>query len=193
MFKAVVGTISTNEQVAQILGELKAAGFATTEISVLFPQGHDTAGVAPELAIQVPEGAAIGAASVGAAGMWLGGGIGLLAGLGAIAIPGIGAFLVAGPLLSMLSGAAVGATVGATVGTLTGVLVTLGVPELQAQHYEGRVTSGRILMSVHGEDRAKQSLAAAILERLGAEDIYATEESAAPIPAPARRAAHSTP
>ncbi len=182
MFKAVVGTSSSQQQAAQIVAELGAAGFAPGEISVLFPQANDSAGFAAEMATRLPEGAVIGAASVGSAGMWLGGGLGLLAGLGAIAIPGLGAFLVAGPLLSMLSGAAVGGAVGATVGSLTGVLVTLGIPELQAQHYEGRVTGGRILLTVHAEARARQALAAGIMARLGAEDVSSAEESIVPIP-----------
>lgn len=185
MFKAVVATLSTQQQAETIVGELKTAGFPAGEISVLFPQVSDSAGFAAEMATKVPEGAALGAVTVGSAGMWLGGGLGLLAGLGAIAIPGIGAFLAVGPLLSLLSGAAVGATVGVTVGSLTGVLITLGIPELQAQQYEGMVSNGHILISVHSEDAQRQLLAAAVLRRLGAENICSAVESLEPMRTPA--------
>lgn len=193
MFKAVVGTTSNQQQAEQIVGDLKAAGFPAGEISVLFPRPDDSAGFAAEMATKVPEGAAIGAASVGSAGMWLGGGIGLLAGLGAIAIPGLGVFLAVGPLLSLLSGAAVGASVGATVGTLTGVLITLGIPELEAKHYEGRLSSGRILISVHSEERQRQLVAAAVLRARGAEDICSAEETLEPMRAPISGAAQPRP
>jgi hypothetical protein len=193
MYKAVIGTISTQKQAEKIVNELEVAGFAPVDISVLFPQMNDTVGFATSMETKLPEAAAIGAVSVASAGLWLGGGLGLLAGLGAIVIPGIGAFLAVGPLLSMLSGAVVGATVGATVGTITGVLVSLGIPEQQARHYEGRVTGGRILLSVHSEDRQRQWIAAGILRRLGAEDISAAEESLEPVRAPAATATPTSP
>jgi hypothetical protein len=180
MTKAVVGTMSTHKQAERIVGDLQTSGFAASDISVLFPDSKDTVAFANDKDTQIPEGAAIGAATGGSAGAWLGGGLGLLTGLGAIIIPGLGPFLAVGPLVGLLSGAAVGATVGVTVGTFTGVLVAMGIPEHQAKHYEGSVSGGRILISVHTEDRQKQWQAADVLRRLGAEDISAVEEPKLP-------------
>jgi hypothetical protein len=80
----------------------------------------------------------------------LGGALGWLAGVGALAIPGVGPLIAAGPILATLSGAALGGTVGGA----TGALVGLGIPEYEAQQYEGRLREGNILMCVHAEDSA---------------------------------------
>jgi len=182
MFKAVVGTIATEKQVESVMDELVAAGFPASDISVLCPRTKGS--LWADIDTSVPAAVAIGAATVGSAGMWVGSGLGLLAGLGALVIPGVGGLLAVGPLLGMLSGAAVGATVGATLGTVTGVLVALGLPEQQAKQYEVKVAAGRILVSVHTEDRRGQWTAAGILRRLGAEDLSAVEELGEPSRAP---------
>jgi hypothetical protein len=182
MSKAVIGTTSTQAQAQKIIGELHVSGFATQDISVLFPDPKDTKTFAQDMETKVPDGAAIGAVTGGSAGAWLGGGLGFLTGIGAIVIPGLGPFLAVGPLLGLFGGAAVGATVGATVGTFTGVLVAMGIPEHQAKEYEARLGNGRILLSVHTEDRSMQWKAADVLRRNGSEDISYIEENKEPAP-----------
>src|SRR6202034_1662664 len=89
-----------------------------------------------------------GIATGATAGGVLGGAAGWLTGVGALLIPGAGPFLAVGPIVAALSGAAVGAAVGGIAGGLIG----LGIPELEAKRYEGKIKAGNILLSVHTED-----------------------------------------
>ena len=49
-----------------------------------------------------------------------------------------------------------GAALGATVGGLTGALIGMGIPELEAKRYEGKIGDGNILISVHTDDSEEQ-------------------------------------
>jgi len=106
----------------------------------------------------------------------VGGALGWLAGIGALAIPGAGPFIAAGPILAALSGAAVGATVGGIAGGLIG----MGIPELEAKRYEGKIKAGNILLSVHTENSEEIKAAEKIFKNAGAQDICTTGESTAP-------------
>ena len=121
-------------------------------------------------AVSVGGGAAgvtwVGAAGVTAGGA-LGGLLGLLAGLGALAIPGAGPFIAAGPILAALSGGAVGAAVGG----VTGALVGLGIPEMEARLYEGKLKEGNILVAAHSDDRAMLKEAQDLFQACGATHI----------------------
>ena len=108
--------------------------------------------------------------------MGVGGTLGLLAGIGALAIPGAGPFIAAGPIMGALSGAAVG---GAT-GGLIGALVGLGIPELEAKQYEGKVRAGNILIAVHAESGDERSRAKEVLKEAGATDVSSTSEASVP-------------
>jgi len=172
MKNAVYGIANTSELAETIVANLQSAGFSNSDISVLFPDKKGTRDFAHEKNTKAPEGATTG----GLTGMGVGGAIGLLAGLGALAIPGVGPFIAAGPIMGALSGAAVG---GAT-GGLIGALIGLGIPELEAKQYEGKVQAGNILISVHTEDRAERSRAKQILETCGAQDVSSTGEASVP-------------
>lgn len=172
MARAVFCIADTETQAAAIVRSLKAAGFAGSDISVLFPDKEGSRDFAHEKATKAPEGAAAGAATGGI----LGGAVGWLVGIGSLAIPGVGPFIAAGPIMAALGGAAIGAATGG----LTGSLVGLGMPEYEAKQYEGRIRSGNILLSVHTEDGAARSRAKEIFETHGASDIStAGEESVA--------------
>jgi hypothetical protein len=171
MSKAVVGIVNADPQVLKILGDLKAAGFSNDDISVLMPDKSGTRDFAHEHGTKAPEGAVTGA---GAGGV-LGGALGWLTGLGALAIPGLGPFIAAGPIMAALSGAAVGAAAGGLAGTLVG----LGIPEVQAKQYEGKIKGGNILIAVHTEDGREADNAKAIFERAGAKDISTMSEATA--------------
>ena len=80
------------------------------------------------------------------------------------------------PILRALSGAAVGAAVGGIAGGLIG----LGIPELEAKRYEGKVKAGNILLSVHTANSDEIKNAEKIFKSAGAEDICTTGESTAP-------------
>lgn len=159
-------------QAEQIVDSLRSAGFANNDISVLFPDRESSRDFAHEKHTKAPEGAVTGAGAGGIAG----GALGWIAGIGALAIPGAGPFIAAGPIVAALSGVAVGATLGG----ITGALIGLGIPELEAKRYEGKIKQGNILISVHTESSDQASTAKTIFSDAGAEDIGVTAEAAVP-------------
>jgi hypothetical protein len=172
MAKAVFGIAKNESQAIAIADQLKAAGFSSNDVSVLFPDKEGTKDFAHEQHTKAPEGAATGATG----GAVLGGALGWMVGIGALAIPGLGPFIAAGPIMAALAGAAGGAAVGG----LTGALVGMGIPEYEAKRYEGKVKDGNILMSVHTEDSNERDRAKKILETGGAGDISYTGEASVP-------------
>ncbi len=169
MKKAVYGIVSTLAQADTAVSRLKEANFSNNDISVLMPDKEGTKDFAHEKHTKAPEGAATGAGTGGV----IGGALGWLIGIGSLAIPGVGPFIAAGPIMAALSGAAVGAAVGG----LTGTLIGLGIPEYEAKRYEGKVTKGGILISIHTEDADQRKKAKEVLESAGAEDISSTGEA----------------
>jgi len=169
MGKAVFCIVPNYAQALRVVGDLKSSGFSNNDISVLMPDKSGTRDFAHEQGTKAPEGAVAGAG----AGVAVGGALGWLAGIGALAIPGIGPFIAAGPIMAALSGAAVGGAVGG----LTGSLIGLGIPEIQAKQYEGKIKGGNVLISVHSEDSSETKRAKEIFERAGAEDISTTGEA----------------
>jgi hypothetical protein len=170
--KSVIGIASSQVEAEVIVAELQRAGFASNDISALFPDKKGTRDFAHEQHTKAPEGAIAGAGAGGA----IGGTIGLLAGIGALAIPGLGPFIAAGPIMAALSGAAAGAAVGG----LAGALIGMGVPEIEAKQYEAKIKDGNILLSVHVEDRDQRAMAKKIMEAGGAVDIVTVGEKGVP-------------
>jgi len=169
MAQAVFCLAQTETQAITIVNRLRAAGFSSNDISVLFPDKTGTKDFAHEQHTKAPEGATTGAGTGGV----LGGALGWLVGIGALAIPGLGPFIAAGPILAALSGAAAGAALGG----LTGALIGWGIPEYEAKRYEGKIKEGNILISVHTEDRDERARARRIFEESGAEDVADTAEA----------------
>lgn len=170
--KVVIGVVDAEVQAENVVARLRDAGFATSDVSAIFPDRRGTRDFAHENHTKAPEGAVTGAAGGGL----LGGTLGLLAGIGALAIPGFGPFIAAGPLMAALSGAAAGAAVGGVAGALIG----LGIPEIEAKAYEGKLRGGNILLAVHVDSSEQEKAAKEILEREGAHDISSTHESSVP-------------
>jgi hypothetical protein len=102
--------------------------------------------------------------------------LGWIAGIGALAIPGVGPFIAAGPIMAALSGAAIGAAAGGIAGGLIG----LGIPELEAKRYEGKIKEGNILISVHTDNSDEIARAKDIFTKAGAQDICSTGETTTP-------------
>lgn len=178
MSKKSVFCIATSRQQADnIVGKLKSANFSNNDISVLFPDQDTTRDFAHEKNTKAPEGAVAGAGTGGV----LGGALGWVAGIGALAIPGVGPFIAAGPIIAALSGAAVGAALGGIAGGLIG----MGIPEIEAKRYEGKVKAGNILISVHTENSTEISRAKEIFTQARADDICTTGEAAVPAAAKA--------
>ena len=168
---AVFGIFPSRTRAEQAVDALIAAGFRSSDISVLAPDQHSTKELATEKNTKAPEGATTGAGT----GALLGGGLGWLLGIGALAIPGLGPFIAAGPIMAALAGAGVGGAVGG----LTGALIGMGIPEYEAKRYEGRVKDGGILLSVHSDDSEWTKKAKEVLQRTGAQDISSTGEATA--------------
>jgi hypothetical protein len=139
---------------------------------VLFPDKRGTRDFAHEHNTKAPEGAVAG---VGAGGV-VGGTLGLLAGIGALAIPGVGPLIAAGPLMAALSGAAAGAAVGGIAGGLIG----LGIPEIEARAYEGKINGGNLLIAVHTDNSETEKRTKEIFEANKAHDISTTGEAGVP-------------
>jgi hypothetical protein len=160
----------TNAQAVRIADRLRAAGFSSNDISVLFPDKEGTRDFAVDNSTKAPEGTAIGAGT----GAIVGGTLGWLAGIGMLAIPGLGPFIAAGPIMAALSGAAAGGTLGG----VSGALIGMGVPEYEAQRYEGKLKEGHILLSVHADDSTEAARVREIFTEEKAEDISTGSEAA---------------
>lgn len=163
---------SSNGMAETIVDRLKASSFGDNDISVLLPDKSSTRDFAHEKNTKAPEGATVGASAGGV----IGGTLGLLAGIGLLAIPGVGPFIAAGPIMAALGGIAVGAGLGGVAGALVG----MGIPELEAKQYEGKIKDGNILISAHCESSEEISRAKEIFEKAGAADISSAAEKEAP-------------
>jgi hypothetical protein len=166
---AVFGIYRSAEEAERAVDALVSLGFPSDDISVLMADTRGTKDFALHKETKAPEGTAAGVTTGGI----IGGALGALAGAGALAIPGIGPLIAAGPLMAGLAGLGVGGAVGGLVGALVG----MGIPEYEAQLYEGRVKNGGVLLSVHTPgtddvDRAKHALQAS-----GAQDVSSSTEA----------------
>jgi hypothetical protein len=170
--KVVLGVVEAETQAESVVQRLGSAGFPNNDISMIFPDKHGGKDFAHEANTKAPEGAVAGVTGGGV----LGGTLGLLVGIGALAIPGLGPFIAAGPLMAALSGAAAGAAIGGVGGALVG----LGIPEMEAKKYEGKLRGGNILLAVHVDTAEEEMRAREILRREGGHDITSTSE--APVP-----------
>ncbi len=160
-------------QADRIVDQLKTCQFSNNDISLLLPDKGTTHDFGHEKHTKTPEGTVAGAST----GAVLGGALGWVAGIGALAIPGVGPFVAAGPIIAALSGAAIGVAVGGAVGGLVG----MGIPEIEAKRYEGKLREGNILISVHTDNDREIALAQDIFTKAGAHDICSTGESRVPL------------
>jgi hypothetical protein len=169
---AVFGLYATPYIAESAVDHLLSTGFTHSDISVLLADDESTHAFAHEKHTKAPEGTAAGAATGGA----IGGALGLLASFGALAIPGVGPLIAAGPLVGLLAGLGAGGTVGGVVGALVG----MGIPEYEAKRFEGAISNGGTLLSVHCETADEITLAKQALKETGAHDIAATGEESSP-------------
>ena len=66
------------------------------------------------------------------------------------------------------------------MGGIAGGLIGLGIPEIEAKRYEGKVKAGNLLISVHTEDSKEITRAKDIFTKAGAQDICTTGEASTP-------------
>lgn len=165
------GIFPGQTMVTGAIDALKASGFRSADISVLYPDGLASGQFGHEKHTKAPEGAVAG----GGCGAVIGATAGWLAGAGALLVPGLEPLSAAGPVLGLLSGA--GAGLG--FGGLTGALVGAGIPEYEAKRYSGAKKKAGILVSVHCDDNSWSKTARRILKQAGGADITSTREARA--------------
>jgi hypothetical protein len=168
---SVFGIYPDPTSVEEAVEQMKAAGFRSTDISVLSAENLGSKDFGHERHTKAPEGAVAG----GGLGAVVGATAGWLAGAGAFFIPGLEPVAVAGPVMGMLSGMGAGVTVGGLMGAAVGA----GSPEYEAKRYEGRIRRGGILVSVHCDNPEWAKTARNLLKRTGARDIASSSEARA--------------
>jgi hypothetical protein len=174
MASCVYALATSDAQAVRIANRLRNCGFTASDISIITPDRAGARDLGHQDSTKAPEGAATGAGT----GAILGGALGWLTGVGALAIPGLGPLIAAGPILATLSGMAAGGTLGG----LTGGLVGMGIPEYEAQQYEGKLREGNILMCVHVDDSEEAGKVREVFSEEKAESISTGSEAAVPNP-----------
>lgn len=64
--------------------------------------------------------------------------------------------------------------------SIAGALIGMGIPELEAKQYEGKLRNGNILLAAHVESPEEEARVKEVLRREAAHDIRSTSESVAP-------------
>jgi len=150
----IVGIFTDRSQAERAIQDLKAAGFTEEQIGVAMLDRSEERQLIEDTGSTTAEAAATGALSGGV----IGGLIGLL---GSLLLPGAGPLVVGGVLASTLAGVGIGAAAGG----LIGALMSMGVPEADARHFDSGLRSGAVLVTVTAGDRLPEGLA--VLERHG--------------------------
>lgn len=166
MAKQVVGLFDNTQDAQGAVQDLRNAGFAADDISIVANNARGEYGVS-DGGTEAAEGAGAGATG----GAILGGLGGLLVGLGALAIPGIGPVVAAGTLATTLGTTLAGAGLGAAAGGLVGALTGAGIPENDANVYAEGVRRGGALVTVQAASDDDADRAADILDRHNVVDI----------------------
>lgn len=168
--RRAIGAFSHRRDAEAALTELRDAGFAMNNVSIIAKDanGQNIAGVETNTGAgnKAGEGAKTGAATGGV----LGGLGGLLVGLGALAIPGVGPVIAGGAAATALATTVTGGAIGAAAGGIVGGLVGLGIPEDRARVYSDRFQRGDYLVIVDGTE-AEIRHAEGILKRRGIEEF----------------------
>ena len=149
--RTVVGLFRDRRRADDAIRDLKTSGFPDDRIGLAM-QDPSSGTAAADTGDQAATGVAAGAVSGGVVG-------GLIGLLGSLLVPGLGPIVVAGVLASTLTGAGIGAAAGG----LIGALMTMGVPEEDARHFDLGLRSGGALVTVNAGARTGEALA--ILER----------------------------
>ncbi len=146
-----VGVFHDSEQARHALDELKSAGYSENEIGFLLRAS------ATRSEDDTLSSAATGAVEGGMIG-------GVLGAAAALLIPGFGPAIAGGILLATFGAAGMGALAGSIIGTL----VSIGVPEEEAHHYQRELENGHTIVTVKTTSGYDDALA--IMRRNGAID-----------------------
>ena len=152
--------------------QLQAAGFSHNDISVLFPDKHGTKDFAHEHNTKAPEGAVAGAGTGGVARRH--------------ARPPRRHRRARHPRPRPVHrgrpapGGAQRRRGRRGVGGVTGALVGMGIPEIEAKRYEGKIKGGNLLVSVHTESPTRRSARRTSSRRRGPTTSRRAAESSVP-------------
>jgi hypothetical protein len=160
---SIFGIYATRAGVENAVNSLKLADYDRSNISVLSLFNKDAA---LESGLRSSESTAAGAAS----GAVAGGVLGSIVGIGLLGIPGVGPFLAVGPVVAALSFAGAASAFGG----IAGGLIAMGVSDVEAKKYEGKIRKSGILLSIQHLSPNSSNQAREILARTGAEDITFT-------------------
>lgn len=160
MAKRSVFTIAPNRATAdRIVHELKVAGYANTEISVLFLVRPHARVAGASTTPERSEAVAPAPSSTEIRGV-----IAWIDGARSVVIPGVEPLIAAGPI-------AIGLTA-KTVGGIAGGLGDFGVPDTEAARYEHRINEGAILVGVHSENPEAGARARDLFGEAGGEAMF---------------------
>jgi len=159
----VVGVFHDRMDADRAVDELRRSGIRNNRIGVV-AKGDEAAGDQ----MVAEEGSEAGSGAV--AGMVAGAGIGGLVGLGIVAgvIPVLGPIVAGGTLATILANAAGGAAIAGVAGALIGA----GIPEHEAEYYQGEFEAGRTLVTVQCDGDTNEVIS--ILRRHNAYDMQTT-------------------
>ena len=129
-----VGVFHDSEQARDAIDELKKAGYSENEIGFLVRAS------ATEPEADTMKSATTGAVEGGVIG-------GVLGAAAALLIPGFGPAIAGGILLATFGAAGIGALAGSVIGTL----VSIGVPEEEAHHYQRELEKGHTIVTVKAQ------------------------------------------
>ncbi|MBE7011031.1 MAG: hypothetical protein E7418_06045 [Ruminococcaceae bacterium] len=128
MSKRVTALFAHIHEAEQAMHSLEGMGVEKEEISILTAQNVNWETTTENAHEGMISGGVIGATT------------GLIMGLGAFAVPGLGLLAAAGPVASLLTGAAAGGILGS--------LADMGVSDAITQSYMREIKKGNILLSV---------------------------------------------
>jgi uncharacterized membrane protein len=147
-----VGIFHEPAQAHRALEELRQAGYSDNEIGYL----------ARARAIEPDKTIGTFIANSTVEGWFVGG---LLGTAIVLLIPGFGLATVGGILAASLGGAAIGAA----AGSLLGALISIGIPEEEARHYQKEIEAGHTVITVKAQSGYADALH--ILRRNGAHNV----------------------
>ena len=172
----VTGIFNTHADAERAITELKAAGVAPEEISLLAPQASEEARASVPVAYseQPGTGRAMGGVVGGAVGAATG--LGLSAAAASIFIPAVGPVLAIGFLGAALFGAG-GAIGGAAAGEALEQGMDEGLPVDEMFVYEDALRQGRSVVVILARDSLRANIAREVMRQTGSESIDSAREN----------------
>jgi hypothetical protein len=147
-----VGVFHDSERARHAIDELKSAGYSENEMGFL-----------ARVKATGSEDDAMSSAATGAVeGGMIGGVLGAAA---VLLVPGIGPAIAGGILLATFGAAGIGALAGSIIGPM----ISVGVPEEEAHHYQRELGKGCTIVTVKATSGYDDAIA--IMRRNGAKDV----------------------